>query len=163
MELDELNKNLTENLEANPNNIDSYKESEYIKGFSFGKNAEKNNNPFENVLYQSNVSLKQKINKSLNSPEKIIPQIEKIEEVNEKYSPAKSERKNNTYLENTEIDKKYLNFDKKPPLSKNSSLQNLKEMDNVMNKNKEFDRIANILKGNSNIPKGFYDFSSDSE
>ncbi len=55
------------------------------------------------------------------------------------------------------------NIGKKPPLSKNSSLRNLKEMDNAMKNNKEIERITNIMKGNADKSKKFYDFSSDSD
>ena len=94
-------------------------------------------------------------------PEKNLKKIDKIEEVFEKSEKIeKSEKKNKEFQENYE---KMGGFDKKPPLSKNSSLRNLKEMDNALKSNKEIERIDNIMKGNGEKSRKFYDFSSDSD
>jgi len=162
MELDELKKNLTQILETNPHETNN---SEYIaKGFSFGKTGDQNNNPFENFLYHSNVNLKQEVNKHT-SPEKKI--INKIDEENEKSSGEKTEKRFNKIDETSGNNQKNVNFgfEKKPPLSflKNSSLKNLKQMDNSLKNDKEYERMANIMKGNFGNSKKFYDFSSDSD
>lgn len=119
--------------------------------FSFGKNNEKSSNPFENYLYQST---KTDINRH-SSPTRIMSMMpEVLEETSNKKD---QENLKESYGKNTMI------FDKKPPLSKNSSLKNLKQMENSMKNNSEFERIANIMNGNFIDQKKFHEFSSDSD
>lgn len=161
--MDELKKNLTQILETNPQETNQFAPSETAgKGFSFGHTPNQNNNPFENFLYQSNVNLRQEVTKNASSPERIFHRIE--EEV-EKSSGEKTEKK---FIRGNESDKNVVKFassENKPPLfsSKNGSLKNLKQIDNALKSDKEYERIANIMKGNFGQSKKFYDFSSDSD
>lgn len=150
MELDELKKNLNQILETKK----TY--SENGKGFSFG---EENNNPFANFLYQSNLQVKHEFN-SHSIPEKI---DYKIEEVKEMSSAEKNDKIFEDKYDITNDFEKNLIFDKKPPLSKNSSLKNLKLLDDSLKNKQEFERIAKIMKGNFDKSKKFSDFSSDSD
>ena len=165
MELDELKKNLTQILETNPQETNPFATLENPgKGFSFGNTANQNNNPFENFLYQSNVNLRQEAPKNEASPERVFNRIE--EEV-EKSSGEKTEKKFKRENESLKHVAENIKFrsENKPPLfsSKNGSLKNLKQIDNALKNDKEYERIANIMKGNFGNSKKFYDFSSDSD
>lgn len=67
------------------------------------------------------------------------------------------------YFEKENSDKK-LDFSQKPPLAKNNSLKNLKEMEKSLKDNKEMERIAKIMKNKEPLKsQKFYDVSSDSD
>ena len=163
--MDELKKNLTQILETNPQETNQFGPSERAgKGFSFGNTPNQNNNPFENFLYQSNVNLRQEGTKNASSPERV---FHRIEEEAEKSSGEKTEKKFIRESDKKDAEKvKFASSENKPPLfsSKNGgSLKSLKQIDNALKNDKEYERIANIMKGNFGISKKFYDFSSDSD
>lgn len=151
---------MTQILEEPSPNLNSIKSSEITQtqnGFSFGKTNLKPQNPFENFLYQSNANYKQESNFQNSSPTKF---INKIIELNENSTDKKPVSYQDSIKPKSE---KILEFEKKPPLSKNSSLKNLKQIENSMKNKDDFERIASIMKGNFGDSKKFYDFSSDSD
>jgi hypothetical protein len=148
-----------------------------------------NNNPFENYLFENEKSLK-RFSESRKGPENlklleftpkkiaheestkknVIEETIETNSENEKIPKTKDEK-----LENNEkepiidtIEKAEKNQNEflslKPPLAKNNSLKNLKEMEASLKKNGELERIAKIMK-NKEIMKSqkFYDVSSDSD
>lgn len=57
-----------------------------------------------------------------------------------------------------------MDFSQKPPIGKNNSLKNLKEIEKSLRDDKEMERIAKIMKNKEPLKsQTFYDISSDSD